>query len=162
MTSTKKIFFIFLTVFILFFIANKIENNGNKDARGDTAFFRRDSVVINDISIKVDIADTAEKRTMGLSGRPSLAENEGVFFIFDSSYRYSFWMKEMNFPIDIIWIDENFVIADITKHAAPESFPKTFFPVLPVRYVLEVNAGWSDKNGIKVGDKVLLNRPVAY
>jgi uncharacterized membrane protein (UPF0127 family) len=63
-------------------------------------------------------------------------------------------MKDMNFPIDIIWIDENMLVADISKNVAPESYPETFSPRSRVLYVFEINAGISDKEDIKIGDRV--------
>lgn len=159
--GAKKIIFVFLAVFsvvfILFFGAAKIDNRDGKKTHSDKTVSGYESVSINGINIKVNIADTAGERMAGLSGRTSLAEDEGVFFIFDSPYRYSFWMKEMNFPIDIVWIDGEFKVVDITKNAAPESFPNTFQPQVPAQYVLETVAGWTDKNNIKIGDKVILN-----
>ena len=53
------------------------------------------------MKIKVELAITPEARAQGLSGRPSLSENEGVLFVFDKPDKYSFWMKNMNFPLDI-------------------------------------------------------------
>jgi len=101
--------------------------------------------------IEIEIADDADKRTRGLSGRANLAQNHGLLFIFDTFGNYGFWMKEMNFPIDVIWIDENWRVADISKNASPESYPQVFLPSRPIKYVLEVNAGWSEKNNLKIG-----------
>ena len=158
----KKIFLLFLVLFLivlfLFLTANKTENNGKNGMLGDKNMPERWSVIIKDTRISVDIADTPEKRTQGLSGRTVLGENEGMFFVFDAPGRFSFWMKDMNFPIDIIWIDDNFKIVDFTKNALPESFPTTFEPRTLALFVLETVAGWADKNGIKMGDKVLFSR----
>src|SRR3989344_1028513 len=99
--------------------------------------------------IFIEIADTESKRVQGLSERAMLPEDSGMFFIFPHEDRYEFWMKNMNFPIDIIWIDKDFIVQDITKYAAPEAFPNTFTPRVPIQYVLEVNAGFADKNKIE-------------
>ena len=109
-------------------------------------------VVIKDIEINVELADTAEKKSQGLSGRNSLLQNQGMLFVYDKPAFYSFWMKDMQFPIDIIWIDENYRVTDIAKSVPPDSFPQTFQPQNLAQYVLEVNAGFSDKNDIRVGD----------
>src|SRR3989338_4624811 len=123
-------------------------------------------VKIGDVKIKVELAITPEARAQGLSGRPSLSENEGVLFVFDKPDKYSFWMKNMNFPIDIIWIGparppgwsgaggEDMKIVYIKKKALPELYPEQYGPDKDAKYVLEVVAGFSDKNNIKVGDKV--------
>lgn len=115
-------------------------------------------LTINDIDFSVEVADTPEKRAQGLSGREFLPEDEGLLFVFNNSGTYSFWMKEMNFPIDIIWIDENFVIEEITKNIAPETFPETFSSQNPAQYVLEINAGLSEKYNFQKGDPVLLKK----
>lgn len=56
-------------------------------------------------------------------------------------------------PIDIVWIGSDYRIADITKNIAPETYPELFYPSVPIQYVLEVNAGWADTHGLKVGDQ---------
>lgn len=77
-----------------------------------------------------------------------------MLFVFDRADYHSFWMKDMNFAIDIIWIDESKKIIDITRNAEPESYPNIFKPRLPVRYVLEVTSGWSKENNIQIGAQV--------
>lgn len=109
------------------------------------------SIKIDSKEIKVEIADTDEKRERGLSGRKSLGKNEGMLFIFQLPAKYSFWMKDMFFPLDIIWIDENKRVSAISKNIFPETYPASFSPSEDVKYVLEVNAGWAEKNGVKVG-----------
>jgi len=115
------------------------------------------SIEINGNVLKVEIADNPEEHRKGLSGRSKLDKDGGMFFIFDSPIIPQFWMKDMQFPIDIIWINENFQILDIAKNISPNSFPKTFSPPQLVLYVLEVNAGWSEKNNISVGSKIIIN-----
>ena len=105
--------------------------------------------------IKVELALTPKEHSQGLSGKTSLKENEGMLFIFEKLGQYSFWMKDMNFPIDMIWIGENKEIIYIKKDARPESYPETFGPSSDdnkAKYVLEVSAGFSDKNNLKIGD----------
>jgi len=101
----------------------------------------------------VDVSDTPFTMSRGLGGRESLGSNEGMVFIFDKSDKHGFWMKNVFFPIDIIWMDENLVVNHIEKSVSPLSYPKTFYPDTPSLYVLEVNAGESDKLKLKIGDK---------
>ena len=110
------------------------------------------SVKIAGQDIKVDIADTPEKQTQGLSGRPSLREDEGMLFIFKNPGLYSFWMKDMNFAIDMIWIGEDMRAVHIKKDARPEDGLTPFGPKVNSKYVLEVVSGFSDKYGLKEGD----------
>ena len=100
------------------------------------------------------MALTDTKREQGLSARVVLAENNGMLFIFDRSGVYPFWMKDMNFPIDIIWLDENLKVVYIKKDARPESYPDVYGSEKKAKYVLEVSSGFSEKNNLKVGDGV--------
>ena len=109
----------------------------------------------------VDLADTPEKRTRGLSGRPPLDANSGMLFVFESESRSVFWMREMQFPLDFVWIGSDCSVADITKDVpAPSSdtiladLPR-YQPAVPVQYVLEINAGGIKAVGIGKGDPVV-------
>src|SRR3989344_341508 len=102
-------------------------------------------VALNETKIKVDLATTEAEQVKGLSGRESLNEKEGMLFIFDRPGKHYFWMKDMNFPIDMIWIDEDLEIIYIKKDAKPDDFLQTFGPDEDTKYVLEVVAGFSDK-----------------
>ena len=81
-----------------------------------------------------------------------------MFFIFPLSARYGFWMKDMNFPIDIIWIDGSYRKVETTTNITPDTYPTTFHPYLPAKYVLEVNAGFVRKQNIYVGDRIILKK----
>jgi uncharacterized membrane protein (UPF0127 family) len=63
-------------------------------------------------------------------------------------------MKDMNFPIDILWINDNFEVVGIEKNILPQTYPKTFGEKYLASYVLEVSAGYCDKNNIKLGNKI--------
>ena len=108
-------------------------------------------IKINDREITAEVADAAETRSRGLSGRESLQEGTGMLFIFDSPAQYGFWMKDMNFAIDIVWIDEKFHVVGIDKEVSPETFPQVFYPDQPVKYVLELPTGAVDKYRIATG-----------
>ena len=106
-------------------------------------------------NIKVDLALTDAERQKGLGGRNELKTNEGMLFVLEHPGKYYFWMKGMNFPIDIVWITEDMKVIYIKKDAWPESYPETFGPDINAKYILEINAGFSDKNNLKEGDRVL-------
>ena len=91
----------------------------------------------------MEIANTDAERTQGLSGRASLPAGTGLLFVFESPGKYGFWMKDMNFPIDIVWLGDGMLPVGIEKNVSPDSYPQVFYPPVPVRYVLEVNAGES-------------------
>jgi len=130
-------------LFVLTLIALLLFN-----VRGKTPHILR----IGEVEIKIELVTTSEERAKGLSGLESMPENQGMLFVFDKSDYYSFWMKDMNFAIDIIWIDEDKKIIDITHNADPQSYPQTFTPRLRAQYVLEVNAGWAKERGVEIGD----------
>ncbi len=111
-------------------------------------------VKIGDTMVKVELATTSETQERGLSGRENLKNDEGMLFIFSKSNKNYFWMKEMNFPIDMVWIDDNFKVIYIKNNAQPSSYPESFGPGVDNRYVLEILAGFSEKNNLKVGDFV--------
>ena len=113
------------------------------------------SLKIGEQVIEIDIADTATERNLGLSGRKSLGENQGLLFIFETPALYGFWMKDMLFSIDIMWIDEQKKIVHIESDVSPETYPKSFTPSVPAKYVLEVRTGFAKEKGIKVGDGVV-------
>lgn len=112
----------------------------------------RSSVAIGDMTIMVEIARTSTEQKKGLSGRLSLSEGEGMLFVFDHLDRYGFWMPDMHFAIDIIWIDSDGHIVDITHDVTPESYPAVFTSSTPAQYALEVPAGSALRYGWKIGD----------
>jgi uncharacterized membrane protein (UPF0127 family) len=105
----------------------------------ETARIKIDGIIFN-----VLVADTKEERVKGLSGRTGLDARQGMLFVFPDNDQHSIWMKDMKFPIDIIWISENLRIVDIKRDASPESYPESFTNVWPARYVLELSAGSID------------------
>lgn len=104
---------------------------------------------------QIDVAVSPEDHIKGLSGRKDMPLNRGMLFVFDTKQQYSFWMKDMNFPLDIIWLDDK-TIVDISKNVPVEKRypPPTYTPQKPVNRVLEINAGLSDKYGFQIGDTV--------
>lgn len=105
--------------------------------------------------IKIELALTPEMQEKGLSGITGIKEDEGMLFVFNKPSKYYFWMKNMNFPIDIIWIDKNMRVVYIEKNVKPDTYPQTFGPDKDSQYVLEVNAMFSEKNNLKENDNVI-------
>ncbi|MFZ5364365.1 MAG: DUF192 domain-containing protein [Patescibacteria group bacterium] len=113
------------------------------------------SVIIDDVKVKVEIADEPLEMSKGLSNRKSLDKNHGMLFVFSTPGQPAFWMKDMEFSIDIIWIKDD-TIVDIAPNlpVVAAEFLSTYSPREPANYVLEVNAGFAAEHGIKVGDRV--------
>ncbi len=109
-------------------------------------------VVFEGVSVKVELADTPKKRAQGLSGRTSLSDETGMLFVYEEPGRYDFHMKDMNFSIDIIWMDETGKVVDITRSLSPDSYPGTVTSRVPAHYVLEVPAGFSRRHNVGIGD----------
>lgn len=112
-------------------------------------------------TIDVEIADTSEEREKGLSGREELFLNHGMLFIFDEDGRHGFWMKDMRFALDIIWISHDGVVVHIEEDVGPETYPAAFLPRGEARYVIELRAGWVREHNLRVGDIVRLSGPAA-
>lgn len=102
--------------------------------------------------VRSKIAKTMAERQQGLSGTSQLSSNEGMLFVFDLLDTHGFWMKDMNYPLDIIWFDENNRISFVKKNFTPESFPAVESPKTVGLYVLEVSSGFFDMNNLNIGD----------
>jgi uncharacterized membrane protein (UPF0127 family) len=117
-------------------------------------------VTIGDASFAVELAVTPQQQAQGLSGRPGLAPGTGMLFIFESEGRPFFWMKDMHFPLDMVWISAEYVVVDITEDVSPPdpgqatSDLPTYRPAEPAQYVLEINAGEAESADIRIGDLV--------
>lgn len=115
-------------------------------------------VDFGEIKIKVEIADNPIKQAKGLMFRKSLPENEGMLFVFNNEDYHTFWMMNMSIPIDIIWIDKNYEIVHIVRDAQPCLINCILYrPDEKAKYVVEINANFTKKYGIEVGDFVEIN-----
>ena len=124
---------------------------------------KRTEITVGNIKIQVEIAKTDVERREGLSKKESLGDEEGMLFVFPQmNIQPPFWMKDMSFPIDIIWIDDGKVVQIDEDIPAPEANAPdeelTLYTVnQPIDYVLEVKAGFVEKNNIEKGDSVELS-----
>lgn len=108
--------------------------------------------------LDIEVVSTEKERETGLMYRDNLPQGHGMLFVFDSSGFYPFWMKNTSIPLDIVWINTRGRIIDIRKNVRPcIEFDKTqkncpyYTPAEKAKYVLEVNSGWVEKNGISLG-----------
>jgi uncharacterized membrane protein (UPF0127 family) len=97
------------------------------------------------------VATTPAQQEQGLGDISQLASTSGMFFVFNTPGDYAFWMKGMEFPLDIIWLDQDFKITHIERGLLPSTYPKTFSPGAQSQYVIEVNAGVADEFSLDVG-----------
>jgi uncharacterized membrane protein (UPF0127 family) len=101
------------------------------------------------------IADTDLLRQQGLSYRASLPSNQVMLFIFEKPGVYKFWMKDMNFPIDMVWLNSSKQVVYIEKNVSPSTYPQAFGPNEDTLYVIELNANETTKLSLSVGDTVI-------
>jgi uncharacterized protein len=152
METMHKTMLLVISLFILVAIIGSLYTyfvNGKK------AEFKE--IKINNNTFQVEIVDTIISQTKGLSGRESLDEGKGMLFVFPKHAMRSFWMINMNFRLDIIWIKDG-IIVGIAKDTVPLKLnnekAKIYYSPEPVDMVLEINSGLSDELNIKIGDKI--------
>jgi len=143
---------------VIFFILNNFIKEDNPveeeymfKKEGELLFL--DSLDNTKAKIDIEISDTDYDRQLGLMFRKNMEENEGMLFIFPSETVQSFWMRNTNISLDIIFINSDQKIVTIhknTKTLSDQSYPSTG----PAKYVIEVIAGFTDKHNILTGDKV--------
>ncbi len=107
-------------------------------------------------SLYVHIASSIREQQTGLSFQKGMKNNEGMLFVFPKEGRYGFWMKDMNFPIDIIWIGEDGTVVYIEEDVATSTYPEVFTNDPKAKYVLELNSGGAKDYGIYLGTKINL------
>lgn len=105
-------------------------------------------------SIRISIADTETARQQGLSGRAGLAADEGMLFVFPEDGKYAFWMKDMLFSIDILWLSGDGAVVYMAENVSPDTYPQNFQPLVSARYALELPAGYAKEYNVVVGDLV--------
>ena len=119
-------------------------------------------VTINGIDLEVEIALSADEQAKGLSIKDNLKSNEGMLFPYETPRTLSFWMKDMKFPIDILWLDDNKKVVHIEESLQPCSpfLPcQSYSPDVQAQYVLETVAGFSSSNGIVEGTAAEFDLP---
>ena len=111
------------------------------------------------IEIPVEVADTSQKRSLGLGKRSGLKKDWGMLFVFEKRKNHRFWMKDMQFALDIIWLD-NYRIVHILRNvqpAIPGEKPVILVPPDPANFVLEIEAGRASELRLKQGDLLKYN-----
>ena len=121
---------------------------------GELELFKQDSLLT---TFDIEIADSEYETQTGLMYRQSMQDSQAMLFIFPNVAMHSFYMKNTEFPLDIIFIDENQKVASMQKNAQPFS-EEGLSSQVPVKYVLEINSGLSDRLNITVGDSISFSR----
>jgi uncharacterized membrane protein (UPF0127 family) len=166
-----KKFILFVLVFfvtIVFYLKNSPNLTLSSNGAEQSAFRKVDfanKVKINNTVFDTNFTDDIYERNLGFSNVEKVDENQAMLFIFEDPSIETFWMKDMNFDLDILWIDENFKILKIDKNVSKNGYDKNhpnlsekLHSPAPVKYVLEIPAGNSEKNKIKIGDKIEISK----
>ncbi len=101
--------------------------------------------------IQAEVSTSSSALELGLSDRSSLGQDKGMLFVFAKEDKQGFWMKDMRFALDIIWLDKNKKVITIEKALSPSTYPNVYFPNEKAKYVLEINAYAVDKYKIATG-----------
>ncbi len=126
--------------------------------RGINFYTKNGVVEINHKVFRAEVVKEAWELEKGLGGHKPLAENRGMLFVFPKEDYYQFWMKDMQFSIDIIWINQGKIVDIKEKAPIPTThYLERYRPEAPAKYVLEIGAGLAEKYGFKVGDAVKLD-----
>ena len=130
------------------------------DSKLESVEFPRGTIKVDDVPLQVQIADTEPRRIRGLMFQDELPYNQGMIFVFDEPGLYSLWMLNMQFSLDMVWFDDNGNVVHIEKDVPPCKTPletmtcQSIVPDAEALYVLEVTAGFVDKNGITKESKL--------
>ena len=104
------------------------------------------------IEISVEVADTVEKRSLGLGKRSGLENGWGMLFVFEKRKQHGFWMKDMQFPLDIIWLDNHRIVHILrnVQPAKPGVIPPVMTPPVAGNFVLEIDAGRAEELKLQI------------
>jgi uncharacterized membrane protein (UPF0127 family) len=113
---------------------------------------------INDTLLDIEISADALSRVKGLSGREDLCENCGMVFLFGKQAKHFFWMKDMNFPLDIVYIQNDKIVEIFKDVQVLDNMNEIteIFPNQNADKVLELNAGWCETHNVQLGNKIEL------
>lgn len=145
-------FFTAVVVALFFFISSSMSSSFERKIG-----VKHEAVVkLPDASIDVEIAKSSHELERGLSYRKSIGDKEGMIFVFDEMGQYPFWMKDMIFPLDIIWISDEGRVVHIAPNVTPESYAtkQVFKNDAFAKYVLEMKAGHAEKYGVYLGTSI--------
>lgn len=154
----KKLIIVYIVLIVALVLLVFMKSGGNL-LSFIPSFGSSATAEINGKKINLQVVKSDNDKRKGLSGKKSLAEDQGMLFVFDKPDRYGFWMKEMLFPIDIIYINSDKVVYVVKNAPAGGQVENltVYRPDEPANYVLELNAGQSDKIKIEKGTVVKLN-----
>ncbi|MCX6792941.1 MAG: DUF192 domain-containing protein [Candidatus Falkowbacteria bacterium] len=146
---------VFIIVTVIFSVLSLffVKTNNSFDSRNSVA------ATINQVPLRLELATNEQQWFDGLSRRSSLCDNCGMLFVFPESKLQTFVMREMNFPLDMVWLNDKKIIG-YNENLRPETTePYTLYKSpAEVNYVLEINAGFVKKHNIKIDDQLIYEK----
>lgn len=143
-------------------VASKYSTTYFTDRALPFPFSRAATATVNNQTFKLYLATSDKDRMTGLSERTSMPQDYGMLFEFEKPDYYSFWMKNMKFPIDIIFLKDNKIVTIYPNLQPPTASSEETLPILkpeePANKVLEINAGLSQKYNLKKGDSIVIKK----
>lgn len=134
---------------------NQFFGMGLSNSAGCAQTYRDDlNIKAGNSVIRTEIARSAAAQEKGLGGRRCISEDEGMLFPFSRPGYYPFWMKDMRFPIDMLWLSADKKVVYIQPDVSPATYPKTFVNAKPASYVLELKAGGAQDLGLQDGSQL--------
>lgn len=129
-------------------------------AQRSNQFTRKITTTIGDSLFVLEVADSEQKRQLGLSKRRSIKNNEGMIFLFDTPGYYAFWMKDMKFPIDLIFLNDETIVTIYKNVPYPQNEDErlvTYSPTQPANRVIELKAGTVEKLKLSEGETIKIS-----
>jgi len=145
MIKNLRIFIVVLLIAVIVFLVF---------LKKDSQYAFDKEIIVKNTVLDVAIVSTDEERSRGLSNHRPLKDNEALLFVFERPDFYGIWMKEMRFPIDVIWFDDEMKIVSVRENFSPDSFPEAAYPSHEAFWVLETKAGFVKDHRILMGDEL--------
>lgn len=148
-----------MTVATSLVVSRMVVQSSPQSSQQDVSIIKEQQLQVGKTKLWVEVKDTVEERSSGLSGRAPLADDEGMVFIFEAIGQPGFWMKDMRFNLDVLWIRQGQVVDISYNVPAPSPGTSnqdiaTMRSTVPIDTALEVRAGWVEQHGVTIGDAV--------
>ncbi|MFZ3020420.1 MAG: DUF192 domain-containing protein [Minisyncoccia bacterium] len=156
--KSKKIYTIVLIVLLVIVGSLELKHLGffsKQNIKISNNLFFIHPIRVGSAFFSTAFAISESERTIGLSGTNKLEPNQGLLFVFPENDYWGIWMKDMKYPIDIIWLTEKGEVSYIKQNVSPDTYPEVFYPPVLERYVLELPAGTVEALKIEFGDLLL-------
>jgi uncharacterized membrane protein (UPF0127 family) len=156
-SALKTAAFVFLLALVTFMVLRLSGHKTDPDNVAQTPVVNTESCLrlpdSSDCKFKMEVANTTDKRAIGLSYRDSMDQGKGMLFIFDRTAEQCMWMKDMKFDLDMLWLNEQKEIIKIERQVPPSSYPSSLC-AQDTKYVIELNSGAANRAGLSVGQRL--------